>query len=79
MASWSCGVRCWRSNARALPAGTGGRLPPRPGEAQLTFLVGPNRSGKSNFLDALRLVSDSFRHSLGHAAGKRGGYVIRAQ
>ena len=41
--------------------------------AQLTFLVGPNGSGKSNFLDGLRFVSDSLRHSLGHAIRDRGG------
>lgn len=29
--------------------------------AQLTFLVGPNGSGKGNFLDALRFVSDSLQ------------------
>ena len=41
--------------------------------AQLTFLVGPNGSGKGNFLDALRFVSDSLRHSLNHALRDRGG------
>src|SRR5436853_1945700 len=39
----------------------------------LTFLVGPNGSGKSNFLDALRLVSESLRSSLDHALRDRGG------
>lgn len=39
----------------------------------LTFLVGPNGSGKSNFLDALRLVSDSLRTTLDHALRDRGG------
>jgi predicted ATPase len=39
----------------------------------LTFLVGPNGSGKSNFLDALRLVSESLRSSLDHALRERGG------
>lgn len=39
----------------------------------LTFLVGPNGAGKSNFLDALRLVSDSLRNSLDHALRERGG------
>jgi predicted ATPase len=39
----------------------------------LTFLVGPNGSGKSNFLDALRLVTDSLRSSLDHALRDRGG------
>ncbi len=38
----------------------------------LTFLVGPNGSGKSNFLDALRLVSDSLKTSLDHALRDRG-------
>lgn len=33
----------------------------------LTFLVGRNGSGKSNFLDALSFVADSLRTSLGHA------------
>ncbi len=41
--------------------------------AQLTFLVGSNGSGKSNFLDALRFLSDSLRHSLDHALRDRGG------
>ncbi|SFF59847.1 Predicted ATPase [Actinacidiphila alni] len=39
----------------------------------LTFLVGPNGSGKSNFLDALRLVSESLRTSLDEALERRGG------
>jgi predicted ATPase len=39
----------------------------------LTFLVGPNGSGKSNFLDALRLISESLRTSLEHALRDRGG------
>lgn len=40
---------------------------------QLTYLVGPNGSGKSNFLDALRLVSDSLNSTLDHALRERGG------
>ncbi len=40
---------------------------------KLCFLVGPNGSGKSNFLDALRLVSDSLQNSLDHALRERGG------
>ena len=40
---------------------------------QLAFLVGPNGSGKSNFLDALRLVTDSLRTTLDHALRERGG------
>jgi predicted ATPase len=41
--------------------------------APLTFLVGANGSGKSNFLDALRFVADSLRTSLDHALRDRGG------
>ncbi|HWN40800.1 MAG TPA: AAA family ATPase [Thermoanaerobaculia bacterium] len=33
----------------------------------LSFLVGANGSGKSNFLDALTFVADSLRSSLDHA------------
>lgn len=39
----------------------------------LTFLVGVNGSGKSNFLDSLRFVADSLRGSLDHAVRDRGG------
>ncbi len=39
----------------------------------LTFLVGPNGAGKSNFLDALRLVTESVNTSLEHALRERGG------
>jgi predicted ATPase len=39
----------------------------------LAFLVGPNGSGKSNFLDAMRLVSESLGTSLDHALRDRGG------
>lgn len=39
----------------------------------LTFLVGANGAGKSNFLDALRLVSDGLRTTLDHAFRERGG------
>jgi len=38
----------------------------------LTVLVGRNGSGKSNFLDALRFVSDSLQTSLDHAVRSRG-------
>jgi predicted ATPase len=39
----------------------------------LAFLVGANGSGKSNFLDALRFVTDGLRTSLDHALRERGG------
>lgn len=39
----------------------------------LTFLVGPNGGGKSNFLDALRLLAESLTTSLEHALRDRGG------
>lgn len=39
----------------------------------LLLLVGPNGSGKSNFLDALRLVSESLQTSLDGALRTRGG------
>jgi len=39
----------------------------------LTFLVGPNGSGKSNFLDALRLVTESLNTSLEQSLRARGG------
>ena len=39
----------------------------------LTFLVGQNGAGKSNFLDALRLVAESLNTSLEHALRGRGG------
>ncbi len=39
----------------------------------LTFLVGRNGAGKSNFLDALRFVADALNTSLGHAIRDRGG------
>ena len=39
----------------------------------LTFLVGRNGSGKSNFLDAPRFVADALNHSLDHAVRDRGG------
>lgn len=40
----------------------------------LTFLVGRNGSGKSNFLDALRFVADALNTSLDHAIRDRGGH-----
>jgi predicted ATPase len=39
----------------------------------LVVLVGANGAGKSNFLDALRLVSDGLTSSLDHALRERGG------
>ena len=39
----------------------------------LTFLVGANGAGKSNFLDALRFVADALNSSLDHALRNRGG------
>lgn len=39
----------------------------------LTILVGRNGAGKSNFLDALRFVTDGLRTSLDHAIKSRGG------
>jgi predicted ATPase len=39
----------------------------------LTFLVGANGSGKSNFLDGLRFVAEALRSSLDHAVRERGG------
>jgi predicted ATPase len=38
----------------------------------LTFLVGPNASGKSNCLDAIRFVGDALRTTLDHALRERG-------
>lgn len=40
---------------------------------ELVVMVGRNGSGKSNFLDALRFVSDSLTTSLDHAIRDRGG------
>jgi predicted ATPase len=40
---------------------------------KLLILVGPNGSGKSNFLDSLRLVSESLETSLDQALRNRGG------
>lgn len=39
----------------------------------LVFLVGQNGSGKSNFLDALRFVSDALHTSLDHSLRERSG------
>jgi hypothetical protein len=40
---------------------------------RLAFFVGTNGSGKSNFLDALRLITDALNTSLDHALRDRGG------
>ncbi len=40
---------------------------------QITYLVGENGSGKSNFLDALHLVRDALSGSLDNALNERGG------
>lgn len=40
---------------------------------RLTFLVGRNGAGKSNFLDALHFVLDGLQNSLDHAIRSRGG------
>ena len=40
---------------------------------QLTYLVGRNGSGKSNFLDALHFVRDALAASLDNALNERGG------
>jgi predicted ATPase len=40
---------------------------------RLTLLVGRNGAGKSNFLDAIRFVTDSLLTSLDHAIKSRGG------
>ena len=39
----------------------------------LTFLVGANGAGKSNFLDSLQFVADALNSSLGNALRNRGG------
>ena len=41
--------------------------------SDFTILVGPNASGKSNFLDALRFISDCLNTSIYKAFKKRGG------
>ena len=39
----------------------------------LTYLVGANGSGKSNFVDALHLARDALTGALDHALNERGG------
>jgi predicted ATPase len=39
----------------------------------LTFLIGQNGAGKSNFLDALRFITDALSVSVEHALRDRGG------
>lgn len=39
----------------------------------LTFLIGPNASGKSNFLDAIQFVADALAGTLEQSVEKRGG------
>ena len=39
----------------------------------LTYLVGQNGAGKSNFLDALHFVRDALAGSLDNAINERGG------
>ncbi len=41
--------------------------------SSLNVLVGPNGSGKSNFIDALRLISESLSETLDYAIRQRGG------
>ena len=41
--------------------------------SSLNVLVGPNGSGKSNFIDALRLVTESLSETLDYAIRQRGG------
>lgn len=38
------------------------------------FLVGPNASGKSNFLDAFRFLRDIVKEGFQHAVSRRGGF-----
>jgi ABC-type cobalamin transport system ATPase subunit len=45
---------------------------------QLTFLVGLNGAGKSNFIDALRLCRDALRNPLDQAFAGRAWYLAAA-
>src|SRR4051812_16026279 len=40
----------------------------------VNVLVGPNASGKSNFLDVIQFLGDSVREDLGPALDSRGGF-----
>ena len=42
----------------------------------LTYLVGANGSGKSNFLDALHFVRDALAGTLDNALNERGGFSV---
>lgn len=55
-------LKNWK-NFREVTAGLGRRV----------FLIGPNASGKSNFLDALRFLQDVSDIGLAQAMDKRGG------
>jgi predicted ATPase len=55
-------LKNWK-NFREVTAGLGRRV----------FLIGPNASGKSNFLDALRFLQDVSDIGLAQAVDKRGG------
>ena len=42
---------------------------------KLSVVVGPNSSGKSNFLDSLRFLAEALQDSLGSAVADRGGFA----
>lgn len=39
-----------------------------------TVLVGPNNSGKSNFIDAVDFIAEAYRYGLDVAIGRKGGF-----
>lgn len=41
---------------------------------QFTVLVGANNSGKTNFVDAIDFLADTYRYGLEIAVGRKGGY-----
>lgn len=41
---------------------------------QLSILVGPNNSGKSNLVDCIEFLSDTYRHGIEFALTRKGGY-----